>query len=202
MKYFSRNNSGFTAAEILVVIGILSILMLFVGTFQSDIFRKERIARSRILATEQERLTLRRFLEEVRNISNSSTGAYAIALADANEFTFYSDTDNDNLKERFHYYIQSGVLKKGVLKPTGSPAAYTGADKITTLVGLIASSSTQLFTYYDSNGNVLPSPGSTISSIRSVQMSISSVVLDANGIATTTAAQETRATMRNLKDNY
>ncbi len=201
MKFSKTHISGFTLAETLVAVAIVSLIAVAIGTFQGDIFRKERIARSRILATEQERITLRRFIEEARNTSMSSTGSYPIVVADSNSFTFYADTDNDNLKERFRYYVDNGNLKKAVMKPVGSPATYTGPEKVTTLVTSIASSTTQIFTYYDTNGVVLPNPAN-VSLVRSVQMRVSSVVYDVNGLATTTVAQETRATLRNLKDNY
>lgn len=201
MNFLRKHNQGFTIAETLIMVAIISVISISIGVFQSDIFRKEKIARSRILATEQHRIALRRFVEEARNISMSSTGTYPILTADSNAFTFYADTDNDNLKERIRYYIENGNLKKAVMKPVGSPVTYTGTEKISSVVSSIASSSIQVFTYYDTNGVALSNPA-TVSSIRSVQMKVSSVILDSNGIATTTVAQETRATLRNLKDNY
>ncbi len=201
MNFTKKNLRGFTLAETLVAVAIVSIIAISLGVFQGDIFKKERIARTRILATEQERIALRRFIEEARNISTSSTGAYPILVADSFAFTFYADTDNDNLKERFRYYIQNGSLKKAVMKPVGSPATYTGAEKVTTVVSSIATSSMQVFTFYDTNGLTLSNPAN-VSSIRSVQMKVASVVYGSNGVATTSVSQETRATLRNLKDNY
>lgn len=201
MNFLKKHNQGFTIAETLIMVAIISVIAISIGVFQSDIFRKEKIARSRILATEQHRIALRRFVEEVRNISMSSTGTYPVLTADSNTFTFYADTDNDNLKERFRYYIENGNLKKAVMKPVGSPVTYTGTERISLVVSSIASSSIQVFTFYDTNGVALSNPAN-VSSIRSVQMKVSSVVLDSNGVATTTVAQETRATLRNLKDNY
>lgn len=196
-----KKNAGFTLVETLVVLGIVTIIATAIGVFQSGVFKNERIARTRILAMEDARLALRRFTEEARNISPSSTGAYPILTADTHAFTFYADIDNDNLKERFRYYVDNGFIKKAVLKPTGSPPVYSGSEKVTIVARFAVASPQPIFTYYDTNDTVLLHPLS-VADVRSVKMYIATEVLSSNAVSTTTVNMETRATLRNLKDNY
>ena len=196
-----NRESGLTAAELIVTVFIISILAVALGTFQSSTFSNERTARTKVAAMEDARLTIRRFLEETRNASPSSIGSYPVEFAQTNSFTFYSDTDNDGLKERFRYFLQSGSLKKAVLKPSGSPATYSGSEKVLTMVRSIDSITQNIFSYYDTNEILLTIPVS-VSSIRSVRISLPVIVSTGTGVATTTVIFETRATLRNLKDNY
>jgi type II secretory pathway pseudopilin PulG len=199
-----KNNSqqkGISAVEVLVAMSIVIAISVSIGIFQSDIFKKSRTNQSRILASDDARLTLRRFLEETRNASPASNGAYPVLTAQKNAFTFYADTDNDGLKERFRYYLESGSLKKATLKPTGSPAVYTGTEKVFIMVHSIASTSAGIFTYYDTTDTAIAEPV-TPASIRSVQLSLPVIITGPNSVGTTTVTLQSRGTLRNLKDNY
>jgi prepilin-type N-terminal cleavage/methylation domain-containing protein len=195
-------SKGFTLIEILLSVFICSLLIGAVGLFQSSVFTNERFARTRIMAIEDGRTTLRRFLEETRNISYAHDGAYPIALATTSAFTFYADIDGDALKERVRYYLATsslGVyLKKAVLKPTGSPLGYTGTEKVTTLVSNMKNATQPLFYYYDTAENLITGVINP-SLIRSVTLSL---VIGVSGSSTASVSLQNRSTFRNLKDNY
>jgi Tfp pilus assembly protein PilE len=191
---------GLSFVEILVAVTIVSVISIAVGTFQAGIFSNDREFRARILANEESRLTLRRFLEETRMASQSSLGSYAISAASNNSFTFYSDSNSDGLKERFRYFISGRDLVKGVIIPTGNPLVYvSGNEKIQYMVHNISTTTASIFTYYDTNNATMTSPISA-SLVRSVLVSFS-ITPDINK-ASTTINFSTRSTLRNLKDNY
>jgi prepilin-type N-terminal cleavage/methylation domain-containing protein len=199
MKKHSSYIRGLTLSEILVVVAIVSVIMVVVGTFQSGTFKRDRDFRARIMATEEARLGMRRFLEETRMASQSSEGAYAINSAQNNALTFYADTDNDGLKERFRYYISGSSLMKATLKPSGSPLTYTGTEKNHYVAHNISTTTASLFVYYDTNNATITSPV-TAALVRSVRLSFY-IKLDPN-IASSTVPFSVFSTFRNLKDFF
>ncbi len=195
-----KNTSGFTLVELLVSLFIVSIIVVVLALFQTETFKKDRAFRARLVSIQEARLTLRRFLEEARSASPSSTGAYPISLAQADAFTLYSDVDGDAIKDRVRYFVSAGSLKKGVLKPTGSPLVYNQAnEKVFTQITKLATT-TNIFTYYDTNNATMTQPVSP-SLVRSARINLL-IALDSQYGATTTVFFETRGTFRNLKDNY
>jgi type II secretory pathway pseudopilin PulG len=195
-----RKTSGFTVVELLVSLFIVSMVVVVLALFQTETFKKDRAFRARLVSIQEARLTLRRFLEETRSASPSSTGAYPISLAQADAFTLYSDVDGDAIKDRVRYFVSGGSLKKGVLKPTGSPLVYNQAnERVFTQITKLATT-TNIFTYYDTNNATMTQPVSP-SLVRSARINLV-VALDSQYGATTTVSFETRGTFRNLKDNY
>ena len=72
---------------------------------------------------------MKTMVSEIRTASTANTGAYTIGLATDSALTFYSDTDNDGLKEKVRYFITGTTLQKGLTKPTGSPLSYNALMK-------------------------------------------------------------------------
>ncbi len=197
-----KSKKGFTLVETLIAVSITTLIVVMVGLFQSSVFTNDRFARTRLIAIEDARTTLRRFLEETRNLSYGHDGSYPIGLSNNNAFTFYADIDGDSIKERVRYFTATSsnqiVLKKAVLKPAGSPLVYNGVEKVSTLVNDIRNTSQNLFSYYDTSDELLPS-NATPSLVRSASLSL---VIGVGGVSTSSVSFQTRSTFRNLKDNY
>ena len=147
------------------------------------------------------RSALKTMVAEIRTASTADTGAYVIALATSASFTFYSDIDNDGLKEKVRYFVNGSTLQKGVIKPTGIPLTYNAAnEKITILIPYVTNAS--IFDYYDKNydgtGAALTSPVN-IALIRLVKITVN-IDKDPNQAPVTTVLS-TQVSIRNLKDN-
>lgn len=199
----NKNIAGFTLIEILIVVGIIGLLAITVGGLSRDTFFLNDIFKKGINATEQAQKIIRPMAGEIRSASASTTGTFAIESATDNSFIFFSDIDNDNLKERVRYYVENGVLKKGITKPIGSPAVYTGAiEKITTVVPGLSNGVTPVFSYYDGlyegTTNALVNPVSP-QAVRLVKVTL--IVDDDPTRPPEPVTITTQASIRNLKDN-
>lgn len=144
---------------------------------------------------------IKKMTYEIRGASSSNTGAYAISLATSTDFTFHSNIDDDGLIERVRYFLSGSELRKGVIKPTGSPLTYNSANEtLSTLIPDVTS--TSIFSYYDENYDgtttALTSP-INIPAIRLVKIIITTDK-DPNR-APAAATFSTEVSIRNLKDN-
>jgi hypothetical protein len=88
--------------------------------------------------------------KEIREMRQADTGAYNLEEAAANEIIFYSNLDSASDVERIRYFINSGCLKKGVIKPTGTPPAYVaGNEQVSNINCNVANTAGEpLFAYY------------------------------------------------------
>jgi type II secretory pathway pseudopilin PulG len=146
------NNNGMTLVEILAAIGIF--LLLFVGMAALLVysFKSNKIIWEQLSTQNEGRKVIQDFVNELRSATASSIGAYCLATASTTQIVFYSNIDTDTLRERIRYYLSGTTLKKGVLKPSGSPLAYNPANEaIIDLVHDVANGTTSLFYYYDEN---------------------------------------------------
>lgn len=200
---FRKNNRGYSLAEMLIVVGILSAIIFVVTTFQKDIFSLNTSLQGSLNAQFEGGRVLRKMVGELRSMSQSGAGAYPIAQAATSTVTFYTDIDDDGSKEKVRYYLQSGTLKKGVTEPSGNPIVYTGTEKVETLItSVVNGTSSPVFYYYDSSYAGTSTPLTTPINTLSVRLIKIEVTIDKDvnrppGPFVVTS----QVTPRNLKDN-
>ena len=205
MTFLNKHNpkSGFTLIEVLVSIFILTLIGLAVSSFFKDIFSFNRIISGSLAAQNEARRALKTMSAEIRTASPSSLGAYPLTQTAASSFAFYTNIDGDSFKEQVRYFLEGATLKKGVIKPSGSPLTYNPANEIITeLIHGVANAATPTFSYYDENYD-----GTTQGLVEPINISVVrlvgiTVVIDYDptqppGPMTLT----TQINMRNLKDN-
>lgn len=207
MKNFSHTK-GFTLAEIVVVVGILGLIMIGISNFQKNVLINNKYAQDSISSAQDARNILKVMVKELRTASPSNNGAYAIAQAATNTLTFFSDTDGDGLKEQIRYYISTTTnpmtLRKGSIKPTGSPSVYSSTNEIfsTLAYNIKNGTSTALFQYYDDGYAGTSSPMTipvTVTDIRLVKINL---MIDADPNRSPIPRLYTsQVSFRNLKDN-
>lgn len=142
---------GFSLVEIIIVIAIATAIFLAVFNFGNSIFSFNSNAQKNLSAQTDARRVLKTIVRELRSASPSSLGSYPIALASSTAITFFSNIDSDSYKEQVRYFMQGNELKKGVIKPSGSPLTYNPTnEKITLLIRDINNEGVAVFEYFDS----------------------------------------------------
>lgn len=164
----SLQNRGLTLVELVVTVAIVTGLLIFVGKFQADVFSLNRTFSGSFSASDQAQKLLRPMTAEIRSASQSSNGAYLISAFATNDFSFYSDIDNNGGKDLVRYYLSGTTVYKEVTPPTGSPAVYNSANKKTTTFITGVQNQTvgvPIFRYYSSahtggsTGEIVPGTG-------------------------------------------
>jgi type II secretory pathway pseudopilin PulG len=148
---YHKDNRGLTLLEVLVAIGIATLVIGSIVTIFLVSFRSKDIVFDQLLSQGQARQVVQEFVGELRSARASSIGAYPLETAGTSTIVFYANVDSDTLVERVRYFISStGTFKRGVIKPTGTPMTYpTSNESISSMVNYV-SSTTGLF-YYDQN---------------------------------------------------
>ncbi len=151
---------GFTLAEVLVVIAILSMVSIALSTAIVQTYKGNAYVFEAASSVDNARRGIGDALKYLREATQGEDGSYPIATAATSSITFYADVDDDFPVERVRVYLLSGTLYRGVTNVSGSPPSYTGQPEvIETVVGYVRNdASSPLFTYYDSNGALLASP--------------------------------------------
>lgn len=197
-----NKQSGFTLIEVLIGIFVLGLLAVSVGVFQKNIFFLEGFFRGNLIAQQEGRSAIKEMTKEIRSMSSSSTGTYPIDTASQNSFTFYSDIDDDGLKERIRYFLDGTTLKKGVLKPTGNPVIYDNNNEVIIDFVRDITNTDSIFSYYDSSYNGSTPPMVYPIDLVSIRLVKVKLIIDKNGSRAPSPITFTfQVTMRNLKDN-
>lgn len=197
------NSNGFSIIEILVGISIFVMLSLAVWSFQENIFSINTFISRELIIQQETRQAFNKMSSEIRSLSPSSVGAYPIAQVGTSSFTFFSDIDDDGLKEQIRYFLDGNTFKKGILSPTGSPATYNQANEIiNNSIKDIVNNDIPIFeffdSYYDGSGVALLYPIDTLE-IRLIKIN---VIIDQNPTRPPAPINvTTQISMRNLKDN-
>lgn len=200
MKSYTRNQKGLTLIEVLITMALMTGIAFLITKLSGDLTGYS-LRFNRSIFTQQEiQQTLQAILPEIRSATQSNTGVYPIVSAATTSFTFYSDLDRNGTFEQVRYFLQSGVFKKGVIKPTGNPPTYPSSSEV--IYELVHGMTTStIFYYYDSTAtSTFSSPLSSpvdVLKVRTVE-----VRLIANQGTTSTQSLtgiDNRATIRNLR---
>lgn len=188
---------GITLIETIVWIAIFTASMVAITTSVIVFYRTSSFAIQEATALSSAQHGMDSMVRTIREAAYSSVGAYPVVSLATSSFTFYANTDSDSLIERVRYYLSGTNVYMGTLKPTGDPAAYTGSETITTVTDNIknASSSVDLFAYYDKNGTKMTDL-SQIAQVRFVSINLVADI-DPNRAPVNTQLRSS-ATLRNL----
>lgn len=202
-KNISNLKSGFTLLEILITVAIFSLILGAVSLFARDIFYYNNLFSGGLASYDDAKKILQPVASEIRSASPSSLGGYNIEIADNNNFAFFTDIDNDGLKERIRYFLSDNILKKGVIVPSGSPLQYSSANEvITDVVTNIRNDTTPIFSYYDTNYNGTTSPITIPVSVSNIRLVKVNLIIDADpNRPPSPITVTTEVSIRNLKDN-
>ncbi len=193
---------GFTTIELIVGVSIVVLLSIALFSFQKDVFSLNTIISNSIVGQSETRRAFKFMTAEIRSTSQSSIGSYPIAQAATSSITFYSDSDDDGLKERIRYFLQGTTLKKGVLKPTGNPFVYDIANEtISDVVHDVTNGTTTTFYYYNSNYTGTTSPLTDPVDVLAVRLVKIVLTIDHDSRSPSPLTVTTQVTLRNIKDN-
>jgi prepilin-type N-terminal cleavage/methylation domain-containing protein len=182
---------GFTLVEMLVAIGIFILIVGALFSLGRFIFRQNVILQTGLLAGQDARQTLGRLAVELRAATTADTGAFAIAQAATSSLIFFSDIDGDGFHDRVRYFTSGATLKRGIIKPTGSPLSYNPASEIlTTAVNRLANPNQTIFNYYDKNYAGTSTPMTAPIDFPAIRL-----------VKATVGVYTTQVVIRSLKDN-
>jgi prepilin-type N-terminal cleavage/methylation domain-containing protein len=200
-RYTLRDSHGFTLIEIVVAMAIMSGLAFFFVNLARDTTDATLRFNNQLVTQQQIEQTMQLIVPEIRSIGQGIDGAYPIVGASTSSFQFYSDIDRNGSLDMVRYFLSGTTLKKGVIKPSGSPLAYSSSSEALTDVVTNVVAGTQIFSYYDSSAtsslsNALPTPVDVLK-IKTVKMTV--VANQGTPGKPSLAGAETSATIRNLR---
>lgn len=196
-------NTGFTLFEILVTMGIITVISVPLMRLQVNILSFNGFFQNTISLQDEARRAVQNFSSEVRSAVPAENGAYLIGEAKDNSFIFYRDINHDRTAERVRYFKEGEELKKGVIIPSGNPINYSLSDeKIITVAHNVKNSDIDpVFTYFDRDYDGQSAP--LIQPVEStlVRLVKLNVVLGAGNERQDKMNLSTQVTLRNVKDN-
>lgn len=196
---------GSTLLELVVALGIFSILVAGASWFMTSSLRSSKIIWAELAGHSDSRRVLGLMVEDTRRAEGSSIGAYPIATATTNTLIFYANIDTDTLRERVRYSLVTTTIQRGIVSPTGSPLQYVTSTEQVTVVArnvMNAAHGIPLFVYYDESYTgtqaALVSPvSSTLIHMIRMQLEIE----DNPGASPAPFYAQTAVHLRNLKTN-
>lgn len=153
MTVISKNNDGFSLVEVLIAMGIFSLIIGSIMAVFLGALRAKDIIFEQLRVQSEARAEAQNFIDEIRRANYSSIGAYPIEAAGTSTIIFYSDIDRDTFRERVRYWLSGTTLKKGVIKPAGTPLSYPPASEVITDAVHDVINTSSIFYYYDQNYN-------------------------------------------------
>lgn len=142
--------AGFTYTELLVVMTIVIFILIAALNLFRFTFSQQTEAINSYVTVENANRAIETMLKEIRNSRNGENGAYVFVGMLDQELIFYSNEDQDDDVERIRYFLDEGVLKKGIIQPTGFPATYLTGNEITTdVTEYVRNDTDPVFYYYN-----------------------------------------------------
>lgn len=195
-----QQQKGFTLVEVLISIAIFAGIAFIIGTFMKSVFDYQLLFTQQLTAEQELQNMFAMMIPEVRSMVPSALGSYAIGQVSTSSLTFYGDIDADGIVDQLRYFLSGTTLKKGIIKPTGNPLVYSGANEIVNDVAHDVVVGAPIFSYYDVNFTG-SEPAMTypinISNIRLIRVSVT--LKDPN--KTTPLSGSSDIVPRNLRTN-
>lgn len=149
MRPNQQKPPGFSVLEIIIVIGISSLLLTALLRFVVIGYPISKTTYLQARSTEVARLQLKRLAKNLRELRPADTGAYPLVETSAQRIVFYSNIDNDPATEKVRFELNGTNFIRGVTDPSGDPLSYSEDNEVeSVVVSSIRNASNPIFTYY------------------------------------------------------
>lgn len=170
-----KKQSGMTLVEVVVLIGIYTVLVLVITNSIASLYSYNAYAFEQSSEVENARRGMIQWGRDVKELITAEDGTYPVAVIGEHRFGYYSDTDQDDQVEYVEYILASTTLTKYTYNATGTPAVYnlTTPDSEEALSYYVRNEAqgVDTFTYFDTDGVQLAST-SPLVRVRYVQAKI------------------------------
>jgi len=183
----------------MVVIAITAMVgMVLTWTIQF-FYKSNAFLLEQTVATENARKGITDAIKVIREMSYGDDGSYPLASIGTATITFFADLDNDLVVERVKYVLLEEVLYRETTNSAGYPPSYVGQPQSTTTIATYVKNTelNHLFSYYNTEGTLLPAIPASIASVSSVRVTF---LVDINPLRAPNIFTLTQtATLRNLR---
>jgi len=193
---------GFTMMEVLLGLFIVSLIGLVIFEFQFNIFKIESILNGSLDASYESSKAVKVLAKEIREANIGNDGSFPVLTATDDEFVFFSDINNDGLREKIRYVLSDRYLKKQISKFEGTPPSYTEYGEPKNVINYLVNDIQPVFIYYDSSYDGSSAP--LLSPVNILQIRLVKIILEIDkddAKAPAPIRAETNVMIRNLKDN-
>lgn len=202
MSLARTRQSGMTLVEMLVVVGLFSLLTIMIFGFAQSFYQTHSYISSQAEEVDYARRGITTLTRDLREMTYAENGTFPVAEIDEHLLGFYSDVDKDDTVEYMEYELSSTTLYRRIYNPSGSPPTYDfdTPDTTETMSEYVQNilQSTSTFYYYDSAGVKLAST-SLLTDVRYIEAHI---IVNVNPIqAPGEYMLRTAVAPRNIKDN-
>ena len=195
---------GFSLLEVLIVIAIASTVVLVASNLSSNVSLLNGLITQQLQSRSNTDQLLQVVTANIQSAEPSAAGAYPIDTASTNTFAFYAVIGGGSAVH-IRYFLASSSIYEGVTAPTGSPAVYETStmEVVTDLVNdVTTTTSTPLFTYYDTSYTGTQSPLSSTTDLSAIRLvGISFYITAATSSSITPQYYSTLADIRELRSN-
>ena len=122
-------SSGLTLVELLVTLAIFVLAIFGITLLAKMGISYYNFVYNQAEIVEQMQKSVTLIVREIREMKQADSGAFAVAETGDNQFIFYSDIDEAADVERIRYFKDGECLKRGIIKPTGTPPRYYETDE-------------------------------------------------------------------------
>ncbi len=197
-----QRHRGFTILEVIISVGIFSLIITAISVLQIKILRDNQISKARSTLDQQSLLVLRNFTSEIRAAQIPNDGSFPVASSTDSVVSFYADRSGDGIVERIRYFVENGSLKRGLIVPTGQPLSYDSANEsVSSMVDNVITAP-PYFIYYGSSfdGSTSTPPLTQPVSPADVRLVELHISVDPRVADQMPRTLETRADIRSLKN--
>lgn len=153
------NKKGYTLLEITIVMAIFVTLSIVAYDFVISGLKAGIFGYEQDTAITNARRVINSINKQIRGTEQSDRGDYLLDTVATNTLTFFSNIDTQSDIEKISYFIDGLNFKKVIIKPTGTPLEYSNANAVTsTVASYVNNKSVPVFTYYDTNNNIISDP--------------------------------------------
>lgn len=159
MIHSNNKLGGYTALEVIVVIGITSLVLGIITGSVLSFYKSNTNTLEQAIQVDSARKGVEYLVRDLREASFADDGSFPIIQNSSTSISFYSDVDRDFSVEKIRYFLEGTTLKKGITNAVGSPPLYTGTEQVTSVSEYIRNieQGIPVFRYYTASSTEIAS---------------------------------------------
>lgn len=202
LKKMRTSTRGFTLVEMMVVIGIFTIVMLALTQSILTFYRHNAYSIAQAAQIDNARKGMDSLIRDVREMTFADNGTFPLVVMTPHKIGFYSDIDRDNSVEYVEYEVSTTTrLTKRVYGAVGSPPVYSTTPEATYLLSNFVQNlnqATSTFYFYNSAGAL----ATATSSVTDIVYVGAQIIVNVDPVRDPGQFMlRSAAALRNLKDN-